>query len=47
MCRAVDADQVYPLFAAVGLLGWLQAEFDGVDVVGAVFLAPSLVLNVR
>ena len=47
MCGAVDADQVYPLLAAVGLIGWLQADFDGVDVVAAVFLAPPLILSVR
>ena len=46
MCGAVDADQVYPLLAAVGLIGWLQADFDGVDVVAAVLLAPPLVLSV-
>ena len=47
MCGAVDADQVYPLLAAGGLIGWLQADFDGVDVVAAVLLAPPLVLSVR
>ena len=47
MCGAVDADQVYPLLAAVGLNRRHQADFDGVGVAAAVFLAPPLVLSVR